>query len=132
MVGNATEGRIRASDAERDQVAALLSKQVAPGRLTMGEFEKRVEAAFAAQTREQLHDLTADLPADASHESTAPEFDPCLLCFLLFACPPAALVYWLMWRRAGGSQQKAGDDWDVPQLSTVSARYVRVGAISHG
>ena len=132
MEDNATEGRIRASDSERDQVAALLSQQVAAGRLTMGEFEERVEAAFAARTREQLRDLTADLPTGASRERTALEFDPCLLCLLLFVCPPAALVYWLMRGRAGGSHQQAGDDWGVPPLSTVNFRYPPVGAISHG
>jgi hypothetical protein len=132
MTGNGTAGSIRASDTERDQVAALLSQQVAAGRLTMGEFEERVDAAFEARTREQLRDLTADLPTDTSPERTAPEFDPCLLCLLLFVCPPVALMYWLMRRRAGGSQEQAGEHCDVPLRSTVSPRDGRVGAISHG
>jgi hypothetical protein len=54
---------VRASDAEREQTVALLQGSFADGRLTQAELEERVGAAYAARTRVQLRDLTADLPA---------------------------------------------------------------------
>ncbi|MGH3301226.1 MAG: DUF1707 SHOCT-like domain-containing protein [Streptosporangiaceae bacterium] len=54
---------VRASDAEREQTVALLQSNFADGRLTQAELEERAGAAYAAQTRAQLRDLTADLPA---------------------------------------------------------------------
>jgi len=54
---------VRASDAEREQTVALLQHNFADGRLTQAELEERASAAYAAQTRAQLRDLTADLPA---------------------------------------------------------------------
>jgi hypothetical protein len=55
--------RIRASDADRDRVAALLSEHHAAGRLTAEEFQERVDAALAAKTVGDLDALLADLPA---------------------------------------------------------------------
>jgi Domain of unknown function (DUF1707) len=57
------EGEIRASDAEREQVAAELGRAVGEGRLTLAEFSDRVGRAHAALTRTELVPLTADLPA---------------------------------------------------------------------
>src|SRR6185369_1407885 len=54
---------VRASDAEREEVAARLSRAVGEGRLTLAEFSDRVGQAHAATTRGQLVPLTADLPA---------------------------------------------------------------------
>ncbi len=53
---------IRASDAERDRVVQLLKEHTAQGRLTLEELEERTAAAYAATTRLQLHQITADLP----------------------------------------------------------------------
>jgi hypothetical protein len=61
------DGDIRASDAEREQVAAELGRAVGEGRLTLTEFSDRVEQAHAARTRAELAPLTADLPDAASH-----------------------------------------------------------------
>ena len=58
-----TPDGIRASDAEREQVAAELGRAVGEGRLTLAEFSDRVEQAHTAQTRAELAPLTADLPA---------------------------------------------------------------------
>lgn len=60
------DGDIRASDAEREQVAAELGQAVGEGRLTLAEFSDRVEQAHAARTRAELAPLIADLPAAAS------------------------------------------------------------------
>jgi hypothetical protein len=54
---------VRASDAEREQTVALLRDATAEGRLTLDEFSQRIEAAYAAKTRDELETLTTDLPA---------------------------------------------------------------------
>ena len=53
---------MRASEAERDAVAAELREHAAVGRLDVDELEQRVGAAFAAHTREELAALRDDLP----------------------------------------------------------------------
>jgi len=57
---NTTATPIRASDAERDQVVALLKDQTGAGRLSLAEFEERIAAAYVARSREQLGMLSAD------------------------------------------------------------------------
>jgi ferric-dicitrate binding protein FerR (iron transport regulator) len=56
-------GALRASDAEREAVAARLRTAAAEGRLTLAEADERQAAAYAARTRDELVPLTADLPA---------------------------------------------------------------------
>jgi len=53
---------VRASDAEREQAATALRDHTAAGRLTVDELAQRLQAAFAARTRKDLHDLFGDLP----------------------------------------------------------------------
>jgi Domain of unknown function (DUF1707) len=57
------EARIRASDADRDRTAAALREHLAAGRLTVEEFDERLDRAYAAKTLGQLDELMADLPA---------------------------------------------------------------------
>jgi hypothetical protein len=57
---------LRASDADREQCADQLGKQLAAGRLTMSEFRDRVADAYAAVTVGDLHSLVADLPPEPS------------------------------------------------------------------
>lgn len=52
----------RASDAEREAVVENLQRAVGEGRITVAEFEDRVQAAYEARTRGELDVLTADLP----------------------------------------------------------------------
>lgn len=54
--------RVRASDAEREQVAARLRAAIEEGRLTLDEGEQRMTAAYAVTYRDELPELTADLP----------------------------------------------------------------------
>ena len=88
---------VRASDAEREQTVALLQRSFADGRLTQAELEERAGAAYAARTRAQLRDLTADLP-DAGQQPPRPGMilDLRLLIILLCACPPVGVAYWLL------------------------------------
>jgi Domain of unknown function (DUF1707) len=87
---------VRASDAEREQAVALLQRSFADGRLTLDELEERVAAAYAARTRAELSDLTADLPAAEPPRRSRVILDTRLLCILLCICPPAGLAYWLL------------------------------------
>jgi DUF1707 SHOCT-like domain len=113
------EAQTRASDADRDAAASLLNEAFAEGRLTADEHDQRMSASYAARSWQQLHQLTADLPAasGAAAEPMAPGMvgraDPCLLCVLLIVCPPAGVAYWLLSRRrlllpTAGTRGQAG------------------------
>lgn len=52
---------LRASDADRDRVLALLAEAMSDGRLTAEEHAERVQRAFSARTLGELAALTADL-----------------------------------------------------------------------
>lgn len=54
---------ILASDADRDAAAEALADAVAAGRLSLADHSDRLDALFAARTRDQVLALTADLPA---------------------------------------------------------------------
>jgi hypothetical protein len=56
-------------EAEREHVASLLGRHFAKGRLTITEYEDRLDAVYAARTRADATDLLADLPAEPrSHD----------------------------------------------------------------
>ena len=63
---------LRVGDADREAVAAALREHYATGRLTLEEFNQRIEAAFAATMRSQLSALTRDLPPVAAPAARAP------------------------------------------------------------
>ncbi|MFC5180401.1 DUF1707 SHOCT-like domain-containing protein [Actinomadura harenae] len=65
---------IRASDADRDRVAASLREHTADGRLTMGELEERLEATYEAKTMGELERVTADLPEADLHNRPIPAY----------------------------------------------------------
>ena len=54
--------RIRASDADRDRAASLLREHHAVGRLTVEEFNERLDKVYAARTMGEIDELLADLP----------------------------------------------------------------------
>jgi hypothetical protein len=54
---------VRASDVDRQRYVDQLRTHAADGRLTLDEFETRVEQAFAATTHGELRAVVADLPA---------------------------------------------------------------------
>ena len=56
------DDRMRASDADREAVAARLRDHYAEGRLTEDELDERVSAALGAKTFGELRLLTTDLP----------------------------------------------------------------------
>jgi hypothetical protein len=64
---------LRASDQEREQTVELLRRHSVDGRLTLEEFAGRMERAYDAKTRDELEELTRDLPEVAA---TPPETRP--------------------------------------------------------
>jgi Domain of unknown function (DUF1707)/Cell wall-active antibiotics response 4TMS YvqF len=88
---------LRASDADRQRVVALLHEACVDGRLTVDEFGERSAAAYAARTHAELSRLTSDLvpvpgagadlavgsgPAQAPHKAdVAPSAPPVVAVF---------------------------------------------------
>jgi Domain of unknown function (DUF1707) len=58
----ATGPDLRIGDAEREAAAASLREHYAQGRLTLEEFNERLDAALKAVTQAQLSRITEDLP----------------------------------------------------------------------
>jgi hypothetical protein len=58
-------GDWRVGDAERDAVAGELGDHYAAGRITLDEFNSRIDAAYRATTARELARVIADLPAAA-------------------------------------------------------------------
>jgi hypothetical protein len=54
---------LRASDADREQVAAVLRQAAGEGRLELAELDERLAAVYAARTYADLEPITRDLPA---------------------------------------------------------------------
>ena len=60
-VGPIAGGHLRASDADRDQVATVLSTAYAEGRLSREEHDERIDQLMAAKTFDDLLPITRDL-----------------------------------------------------------------------
>jgi hypothetical protein len=67
-----SDQHLRVSDAERGEVAELLGKHYADGRLDQGEFDDRVTRTMAAKTRGDLMGLFDDLPDSDSTAGAGP------------------------------------------------------------
>ncbi|MDG4826343.1 DUF1707 domain-containing protein [Asanoa sp. WMMD1127] len=57
---------MRMSDADRESVLARLNTAVSEGRLTMAEFEERVDGVLASRTFGDVEPFVADLPSTAA------------------------------------------------------------------
>jgi hypothetical protein len=66
--GNPNAGRVRASDAEREEFARIVREATGDGRLTLDEGDARLAQVYAAKFRDELRPLVADLPAGAAVE----------------------------------------------------------------
>jgi hypothetical protein len=115
------DSSLRASDAERNEVADRLSRHFADGRLDQTEFKERLDTAMSATTRADLDGLFRDLPHLAVEPAPAPprrrRSVPLLALILLlvvaasvsaatwpFVHVPWFLVFvaaFLIWHRAG-------------------------------
>ena len=56
-------GRLRASQADREQVIGTLKDAFVEGRLTVDELDARVDQVYASRTYAELAEVTADIPA---------------------------------------------------------------------
>lgn len=63
---------MRASDADRDRVAATLREHCAQGRITIDELNERLEGVYRARTVGELRRLTGDLPEEDLYELPVP------------------------------------------------------------
>jgi hypothetical protein len=74
-VGPLSGGNLRAADADRDQVATVLSTAYAEGRITREEHDERLDQVMRARTFDDLVPITSDLvplPAATPDPTTAP------------------------------------------------------------
>jgi hypothetical protein len=110
--------QMRASDDDRDKVASVLREHYAQGRLTVEEFDERLEQLYASRTYGELATLTSDLPGVdlramgevAPHRPKPPE--ETAQGRLLAMWGPwafAVTVNWAIWFAIG-----MGDDFDFP------------------
>ncbi|WP_233617813.1 DUF1707 SHOCT-like domain-containing protein [Actinomadura sp. WAC 06369] len=67
---------MRASDADRDRVAASLREHCAVGRITVDELHERLEDVYSARTLGRLDEITADLPEEDLYELPVPAAQP--------------------------------------------------------
>ena|SRR5215472_3226447 len=72
----AAESGVRIGDAEREKVATSLREHYASGRLTLDEFQQRLDAVFAAKTDTDLTRITADLPHTNPYATPWPPSQP--------------------------------------------------------
>lgn len=96
---------LRASDADRDRVVAMLREAMADGRLDLAEHDERVSAALSARTLGDLVGLTTDL-APTSQQ-------------------PVRVDGGRMITGVFGTEQRDGR-WVVPESMTVSAVFGEV------
>jgi Domain of unknown function (DUF1707) len=68
----ATGPDLRIGDTDRDATAAALREHFAQGRLTLEEFNERLEATLAATTQRELTGITRDLPHVSAHPAALP------------------------------------------------------------
>ncbi len=64
--GPTDRGRMRVSDADREQAADVLREAAGQGRISMDELDERLELAYAAKTYADLAAVTRDLPQDGT------------------------------------------------------------------
>ncbi|NEA24177.1 DUF1707 SHOCT-like domain-containing protein [Actinomadura bangladeshensis] len=67
---------IRASDADRDRVAASLREHCALGRITMDELQERLDSVYGSKTLGDLQEITADLPEEDLYQLPVPASQP--------------------------------------------------------
>ncbi|CNF17840.1 protein of uncharacterised function (DUF1707) [Mycobacterium tuberculosis] len=67
---------IRASDADRDRVAASLREHCALGRITMDELQERLDSVYASKTLGELQEITSDLPEEDLYQLPVPATQP--------------------------------------------------------
>jgi hypothetical protein len=88
---------LRASDADRHQIAERLKAALDEGRLSLHEYDDRVKEAYAAQTYADLLPLTADLPKPGLSAAEVNARRAAEVKRAARRMPTALLVLWTIW-----------------------------------
>lgn len=80
---------IRVGDADRDVIFGRLKRAVVDGRLTLVEYDTRLQQLYRAETRGELADVTSDLPR--SDDRSEPKWQP------REAIPTWVVIMWIPW-----------------------------------
>jgi hypothetical protein len=137
-----SDPELRASDEDRERVAAEIREHFAQGRLSGAELDERLNAAFAAKTAGELDTLTVDLPGLAvpaertelavrrgklSRElvqQTGAALVPFLVCTLVWVIGGAHGSFWPIWALIFPIVVLARDGWKLfgpaPDLDQVA------------
>jgi Domain of unknown function (DUF1707) len=87
----ARRATLRASDADREQIAERLRHAAGEGRLLAEELEERLEAVFSARTYGELDAVVADLPGTTVRRRDKPRPPalprPVLIVAIVFLAP---------------------------------------------
>jgi hypothetical protein len=67
---------LRASDADRERVAAVLREAAGEGRIGLDELDERLASVYGARTYADLEPLTRDLPSAVKAEAPIESIDP--------------------------------------------------------
>lgn len=95
---------LRMSDADRERVVGWLKSAVSEGRLTLGEFEERVDGVLRAKTYGEIEQYVHDLPMVSGQQTNAPA--------------PREIVE----LRAVASSLKRRGRWTVPRRLVVRSK----------
>jgi hypothetical protein len=108
-------GEQRASDKDRDQVAAILREAAGDGRLTLDELDERLSAVYAAKTYAELEPIIRDLPTGATPAPTPSQTPAAAGAFTFGGEPTSKAGVAIM----GGFSRKGR--WGVPRRFTAVA-----------
>ncbi|GLY52441.1 DUF1707 domain-containing protein [Lentzea sp. NBRC 102530] len=111
----ADPNQMRASDADREQVAQVLHKATAEGRLDIHELDERLAAVYSAKTYGELVPITADLVLSGLPQTPAvPQYQPATNDRI--GGTPGSAVSVAFW---SGVNRKGG--WVVPRMHNAVA-----------
>ncbi|MGI5504634.1 DUF1707 SHOCT-like domain-containing protein [Lentzea sp. CA-135723] len=111
----ADPNQMRASDADREQVAQVLHKATAEGRLDIHELDERLAAVYSAKTYGELVPITADLVLSGLPQTSAvPQYQPAVNDRI--GGEPGSAVSIAFW---SGVNRKGG--WVVPRMHNAVA-----------
>jgi hypothetical protein len=71
-----SQDHVRASDADREKIVDQLRLAMNEGRLTLPEFDERLQQVYAAKTYGELMPLLSDLPAQRQSQRARAEGIP--------------------------------------------------------